>query len=88
MLPGRRQAIISINADILSIGTLGINFNEIINQYRYIFIHENAFENVVCEVAVILSNFKLISQKNCELKLIFRLQKTNFGKMSWKTSIS
>ena len=44
----RLQAIIWTNAWILLIGLLGTNFSEI-------FIHENAFENVVCEMAAILS---------------------------------
>ena len=44
--PGRRQAIISNNARILLIGLLGTNFSEI-NRNSYIFIHEDAFENVV-----------------------------------------
>ena len=32
--PGRRQAIIWINADILSVGPLGINFSEILMEIR------------------------------------------------------
>ena len=50
--PGRRQAIIWTNAGILLIRILETNFNEI-KQNSYIFIQENAFENVVCEVATI-----------------------------------
>ena len=53
--PGRRQAIIWTNAGILLIGPLGINFSDANNRNHYIFIHENAFENVVCEMAAILS---------------------------------
>ena len=52
--PGRRQAIIWTNAGILLIGPLGTNFNEV-NRNSYIFIQENAPENVVCEMASILS---------------------------------
>ena len=40
---------------ILSIGTLGINFSENLGGNSYIFIQENAFEMVVCEMAAILS---------------------------------
>ena len=54
--PGQRQAIIWTNAGILLIWPLGINFNEInFNRNQYIFIQENAFENVVCCVASISS---------------------------------
>ena len=44
--PERRQANIWTNAGILLIGTL-VKFN----RYSNIFIKENAFENVVCEMA-------------------------------------
>ena len=54
--PDRRQAIIRTNAGILLIGPLETNFSEIwIEILTYIFIHENAFEKVVCEMAAILS---------------------------------
>ena len=53
--PGRRQAIIWTNAGILLIGTLGTNFSEILIGIRNIFIEENGFESVVCEMAAILS---------------------------------
>ena len=54
--PVRRQAIIWTNAEILSIRCLGTNnlqWNS--NQNTKVFIHENAFENVVYEMAAILS---------------------------------
>ena len=47
--PVRRQAITWTNADLLSIGLLGTNFSEIRNGNTKIFIHENAFENIVYE---------------------------------------
>ena len=55
--PGRRQAIIWINAGILLIGSLGTNFIFIQENAfkKNIFIQENAFENVVWEIASILS---------------------------------
>ena len=53
--PDRSQAIIWTNAGILLIGPLGTNFSEILNRNSNIFIQENAFENVVCETAAILS---------------------------------
>ena len=48
--PGRHQAIIWTIAGILLIGPFGTNFS---NRNSYIFIQENAFENVVCEMASI-----------------------------------
>ena len=53
--PGWRQAIIWTNAGILLIGPLGTNFSEILIQIFNIFIKENAFESVVCEMSAILS---------------------------------
>ena len=47
--PGRRQAITWTNAGLFLIGPLGTNFN----WNSDIFIQENAFENVVCEMASI-----------------------------------
>ena len=59
LLPGRRQAIICTNAGILLIGPLGTNFSEILAKIMTfsfnIFIQENVFESVVCEMAAILS---------------------------------
>ena len=52
--PGRHQAIIWTNDGILLIGPLGTNFSEILSKI-HILIQENAFENIVCEMAVILS---------------------------------
>ena len=53
--PGRRQAIIWTSAWILLIGPLGTIFNEIFTRNPYIFIQENAFENVVWKMAANLS---------------------------------
>ena len=47
--PGRRQAIILTNAGILLMGPLGIKIRGVFFNQR------NAFENVVCEMAAILS---------------------------------
>ena len=52
LAPGRRQAIIWTNTGILFNGTLWTNFSEIRN--LYIFIQENAFQNVVRNMAAIL----------------------------------
>ena len=41
--PGRRQAIIWINAGLLLIGPLGTNFNENLNRNWHIFTQENPF---------------------------------------------
>ena len=51
----RCQAITWTNAGILLIGPLGTKLNEWnFNQNTNIFIHENAFENTVCETMAIL----------------------------------
>ena len=52
--PGRRQAIFWTNAGILLIGSLGTNYSEILIDIETNFIQENAFENVVWEMASIL----------------------------------
>ena len=57
--PERRQAIIWTNAGILIIGPLGTNFSRNSN----IFIEENVIENVVCEMAAILSRPQCIKMK-------------------------
>ena len=53
--PDRHQAIIWTNAGLLLIGPLGTNFSENLYWNSYIFIQENAFENVVWEMSAILS---------------------------------
>ena len=54
LLPGWCKAIIWTIARILLLGPLGTNISEIFNQNSYIFIQENAFENVVWKMAAIL----------------------------------
>ena len=54
--PGRRQAIIWTNADILLIGPLGTNFSDISIDICSFFIQRNAFENGRCEMVAILSS--------------------------------
>ena len=50
-----RQAITQTNAAIVLIGPLGTTrLQWDFNQNANIFIHENAFENIVCEMAAIL----------------------------------
>ena len=51
--PIRRQVIICINAGSLCIGPLGTNFNENLIKNTKLFIHENAYENIVCEMAIL-----------------------------------
>ena len=69
--PGRRQAIISANAAIWLIGSLGTKFSEILFEISYIFIQENGFENVVCKMAAILSgpNVLMFEYMNYSYKL-------------------
>ena len=64
--PGRRQAIIWTNAGILLIGPLGTNFVEILIEI-HTFIQENAFENVVCEMASVLSRSQYVNKSLPEL---------------------
>ena len=52
--PGQRQAIIWIDAGILLIHPLIINFSEILRQSQRFF-YQTKIENVVCEMAAILS---------------------------------
>ena len=47
LLPSQHQAIIWTNGGILLIGPLGTNSSENFNRNSYIFIQENAFENVI-----------------------------------------
>ena len=53
--PSRRQAIISTKCWYIVNWSLGNKFQWNLNQNQYIFIQENAFESVVCEMAAILS---------------------------------
>ena len=53
--PGRHQAITWTKAVSLLIWPLGTNFSEILIEIQNIFVQENAFENVVCEMSAILS---------------------------------
>ena len=59
---GRRQAIIWTNVEILLFGPLGTNHSEILIEiYIYISFHENAFENIVWKMVVILSRPQCIN---------------------------
>ena len=66
--PGRRQAIISTSAGILLNWPWGSKFSEfkinIFYQNWYIFIHENARETFVGEIAVILSRPQYVKSKS------------------------
>ena len=61
--PGRRETIIWTNARILLIRTLRKNFNEIVNEI-HIFIQENAFESIICEMAVICFCLNMLTPKH------------------------
>ena len=54
LLLGQRHAIIWTNAGILLLRPLGTNLREILIK-TYIFIQENAFENVILKMVAILS---------------------------------
>ena len=63
LLPGRRQAIIGTNTAILFIGPIGNKLQWNLNQNLYIFIQENAFENVIWKMAPILSQLKYVKKE-------------------------
>ena len=68
--PGRRQAIICTNAGILLIRNVATNFCEIlIKRNSYIFIKENAFENIVCKIAAILSRPRCVKDRGPKIFL-------------------
>ena len=67
--PDRRQAIIWSNAGILLIRTRSkLQWN--IKRNSYIFIQENSFENVVCEMAAILSRPQCVKNMNFNMGCI------------------
>ena len=51
----RQHAIIKTNAEILSIGIVGKKTSAEFDQNAKFFNQENAYENIVCEMAAILS---------------------------------
>ena len=60
--PGRRQAVIWTNAGILLIGPLGTNFSEILIGIQT-FSFKKMHENVVCEMASILSRPQCVKKR-------------------------
>ena len=67
-MPVQCQAIIWTNADLLSIGTLGINFSEIWIKIWQFFMQENEFETVFCKMVTILSQSQCVNLANhCSL---------------------
>ena len=61
--PGRRQAIIRTNAGILLFEHLRTKFSEILIEIQtFSFIQGNAFGNVVCEMASIVSRPQCVKQ--------------------------
>ena len=81
MSPGRRQTIIWANVGILLIGPLGTNFSEIQIGVQT-FIEENALENVVCEMAFILSRPQGVNiastSVTCGREMLIKSQRSNF----------
>ena len=78
LLPGRRQVINWISVGILFIGPSGINCN--FNRNVHIFIQENAFENVVCKMASILSRPQCADLKTPKLRITGQaITRTNAG---------
>ena len=71
--PGWCQAIIWTNTGILLIWTSGTNFNEILIEIQTFSFKKMCFKNVLCEMAVILS------QPQCVNVLIISVVTTNFA---------
>ena len=59
--PCRCQSIIWTNAGILLIWTSGTNFSEILSEIHEFSFKKMAFENIVCEMASILSRRKCVN---------------------------
>ena len=71
------QAIIWTNAELLSIGPLGTNFDDILIKTLF-FIQENASENIVCEIAAILTRGRWVGSVQISIAreyLLFVLNK-------------
>ena len=62
LVPARRQAIIWVNAGILLIWPLGTKFSNITIETYIYSVQENAFENVVCKMAVISSQPQCVNE--------------------------
>ena len=69
LLPGRRQAIIWTNAGILIIGPLRNKLQWNSNRNSNIFVQENAPENVVSEMASILSRPQCVKKKTVQVNI-------------------
>ena len=72
LAPGRRQAIIWINAGILLIGPSGANFSEILIEIQTSSFNKMHFENVACEMAAILSRPQRVFRRvfyNCNSRI-------------------
>ena len=64
----QRQAIISTNAGLLSIGPVGTIFSEILSKIQN-FSFMKIYENIVCEMAAILSRGDIMwSRKHTKIK--------------------
>ena len=68
--PDRCQAIILTNAGISLIGPIETNFQRNCNRNSYIFIPENAFENVVWKMAAILARPKCVKTQSRQLAIL------------------
>ena len=68
--PGRRQAIIWAKAGILLTGPSGTIFSENLNRNSYIFIHKNAFENVVWKKVAMLSRPQCVKSNSIYLLMV------------------
>ena len=67
--PGRRQAIIWTNAEILIIGPLGTNFGEILIEILTFSFKKIVFESVVCEMVSLLSRPQCVNHGLSDITL-------------------
>ena len=79
--PVWRHAIIRTSADLLSIGPLGINVNDIIIKI-HTFSLKNPFENVISEMSAILSGHQCVNVCNKHL-YVYRLSLTTKALNVW-----
>ena len=61
--PGWRQAIIFTSAGLLLIQNAGTNFRKILIEIHTFSSRENAFENIVYEIAAILSRHRCVKNR-------------------------
>ena len=67
--PDRHQAIIWSKAELLLIGPLGTNFNEILIEIHILSLKKNPFENVFWKMAAICLGLNVLAKTLSDIKL-------------------